>query len=425
MVVAWLPTIIQQFTTNPGNIVQVYRFLSKHPGHQSWGDALQAAGTIFGSFPLRLGEQVSRRDSDPGWLVARSVGQRPWFLAYLVVTAGAAVYGFVRRRRAAASLAAATTVAMLAAVWSVHLAYGPLYPYLVLWTGALVVPALTGWWLALAPPLACVATTEALATAKAPNTAKAPAGAKAPTTTKVPAGAKAPSTTKASAAAKASAVAKSSAVAKASATTTGAASVRGRTAGGPWVARMVGVRRPSGLVLPAVTLAAAFAMGGAFGATSDPMAGPPSHLARRSWEAVAAAALAPGVRTVYVDIVTADAMPEAAAIADQAVRHGLRVEVNRAALYFLDPSFAPTSVAQLKVIVCCGRNARGRPPAGAEFEAKVGGQRIYISTAGYRPVTGGPVVTQAASRGPQLLPNNEQWATGLTVSEHERTASRI
>ena len=92
VVVLWLPTIIQQLTTSPGNIVQAYRFLSKHPGHQPWGDALQAAGTIFGSFPLRLGEQVSKRDSDPGWLVAGSVGQRPWFLAYLVVTAGAAVY---------------------------------------------------------------------------------------------------------------------------------------------------------------------------------------------------------------------------------------------------------------------------------------------------------------------------------------------
>ena len=99
VVVLWLPTIIQQLTTSPGNIVQAYRFLSKHPGHQPWGDALQAAGTIFGSFPLRLGEQVSKRDSDPGWLVAGSVGQRPWFLAYLVVTAGAAVYGFVRRWR--------------------------------------------------------------------------------------------------------------------------------------------------------------------------------------------------------------------------------------------------------------------------------------------------------------------------------------
>ena len=34
-------------------------------------------------------------------------------------------------------------------------------------------------------------------------------------------------------------------------------------------------------------------------------------------------------------------MPEAAAIADQALRHGRRVQLDRAALHFLDPSFAP------------------------------------------------------------------------------------
>jgi hypothetical protein len=111
---------------------------------------------------------------------------------------------------------------------------------------------------------------------------------------------------------------------------------------------------------------------------------------------VAAAALAPGVRTLYVDMVSADAMPDAAAIADQAVRHGLRVEVNRAALYFLDPSFAPRSVAQLKVVVCCGRRDSLRRPAGTEFRGKVGGERIYISTAGYTPPGERPARAAAA-----------------------------
>ena len=152
----------------------------------------------------------------------------------------------------------------------------------------------------------------------------------------------------------------------------------------------------AGLVLPAVSIAAALAMSGAFGATSDPMAGAPSHLARKSWDAVAAAVLAPGVKTVYVDIVNADAMPDAAAIADQAVRHGLRVEVNRPALYFLDPSFAPRSVAQLTVVVCCGRGYPRQRVYGANFRAKVGGERIYISTAGYEPPPRRPVATEAA-----------------------------
>ena len=86
---------------------------------------------------------------------------------------------------------------------------------------------------------------------------------------------------------------------------------------------------------------------------------------------------APGVSTVYVDIVNKNAMPEAAAIADQALRHSRRVEVNKAALYFLDPSFAPKWSAQLRVIVCCGKGDPGQPPAGLRFRGTVGGQRIY------------------------------------------------
>ncbi len=351
LVVLWLPTVVQQLTTSPGNLVRVYHFLSKHQGHQPWAKALQAAGTIFGSFPLRLGEKLARRDSDPAWLVVQSLWQRPWFLAYLLVTVGAAVYGFVRRQRAAASLAAATSVAMLAAVWSVHLAYGPLYPYLVLWTGALVVPALTGWWLALAPG---------------------------------------PRSDRQSARRSVRQSARRSDPRSGRPSNRLFAGRSGRPSAGP----------PERLVLPAVSLAAALAVSGAFGATSDPMAGSPSHLARRSWDAVAAAALRPGVHTVYVDIPNADGMPDAAAIADQAVRHGLRVELNRAALYFLDPSFAPTAAAQLEIVVCCGRKGQGRRPAGAEFQGRVGGERIYISTAGYRP-PGRPVVTEVA--GPPVV----------------------
>jgi hypothetical protein len=312
VVVLWLPPAIQQFSTRPGNLVQVYRFLSTHPGHTTWLRSLQAAGTIFGSFPLRMGEQVAKHDADPRWLVAQSLWPRPWYLAYLLVTVGAVAWAGVRRRRAATALAAATGIAMLAATWSVHLAYGPLYPYLVLWTGALVVPAWTAWWLAFAPS--------------------------------VPA----------------------------------AVSARSRRA----LPRRALPRR----ALPLVSIGVAVAVSSAFALTESPMAGGPSHLARRSWDAVAAEAAAPGVKTVYLDIVNADAMPDAAAIADQAVRHGLRVEVNKAALYFLDPSFAPRSVAQLKIVVCCGRKDRGKEgPAGTQFRGKVGGERIYTSTAGYVP----------------------------------------
>jgi hypothetical protein len=102
-------------------------------------------------------------------------------------------------------------------------------------------------------------------------------------------------------------------------------------------------------------------------------------LGHRSWQFVSADVLAARVRTVYIDIDTPDAMPDAAAIADQAVRRDRRVEVNRAALYYFDPSFAPTAKAQLKVLVCCGRNDPGEPPVGYWFSGHVGGQYIFTS----------------------------------------------
>jgi hypothetical protein len=80
-----------------------------------------------------------------------------------------------------------------------------------------------------------------------------------------------------------------------------------------------------------------------------------------------------------VDITANEAMPEAAAIADDAVRHGRRVEVNRQALYFFDPSFAARAPAQVKVVVCCGKGDPGTPPPGVAFGAQVGGQSIYLS----------------------------------------------
>jgi hypothetical protein len=134
-------------------------------------------------------------------------------------------------------------------------------------------------------------------------------------------------------------------------------------------------------------LTAAAAVSTAFVVDRFPLSGVTSTLGRMSWRVVSADVLAPKVKTVYVDMAGPDAMPEGAAIADQALRRGRRVEVNRAALYFLDPSFAPTAAAQLKVLVCCGGHDPGEPPRGLWFSGRVGGQRIYTS------VDNGPHIT--------------------------------
>jgi hypothetical protein len=306
--VLWLPPAIEQLTTSPGNVVQVYRFLSTHPSDQSLEPSLSAAGTVFGSFPLRTGERSGKRDADPNWLIGKQIWQRPWFFAYILLTIGAAALAVLRRQRQALAVAATSCIAIVAAGWSFDLIYGPLYPYLVFWTGALVTPAWVASWLALAP---------------APR------------------------------------------------------ALPGRRV--PALLGLAASRRWTTLSVPLATLAAAGAVSTAFVIYPFPLTGITSLLGRRSWQAVSADVLAPRVKTLYIDLANADAMPEAAAIADQAVQRGRRVEVNRAALYFFDPSFAPTAKAQLKVLVCCGVHDPGPPPHGLWFSARVGGQRIYTS----------------------------------------------
>ncbi len=319
VVVLWLPPGIEQLTTSPGNVVQVYRFVSTHPSDQTLETSLEAAGTVFGSFPLRVGERSGKRDSDPAWLVDKPIWERPWYLAYIVLTIAAAALAVLRRQRQALALAATSCIAILAAGWSVGLIYGQLYPYLVFWTGALVVPAWVACWLALAP-------------------ASRPVPGRR------------------------------------------ASAFLGLAAGHRW----------SRLAVPLASLAAAATVSTAFVVYPFPMTGVTSALGRRSWQAVSAGVLAPRAKVLYIDIVSPDAMPEAAAIADQAVQHGRRVEVNRAALYFLDPSFAPTAKAQVRVFVCCGRPDPGKPPRGLWFSARVGGQAIYTSARPDRSAPSGP-----------------------------------
>ena len=327
--VLWLPSGIEQLTTSPGNVVQVYRFLSTHPADQSIETSVEAAGTVFGSFPFRGGERSGKRDADPHWLVDKPIWERPWYLAYLLLTIGTAALAVLRRQRQALALAATSGVAVLAAGWSVALIYGPLYPYLIFWTGALVVPAWVACWLALAP---------------------------------------------------------------------GPRPVPGRRASA--LLRFAATQRWATLSVPVAALAAAASVSTAFVIYPFPLTGVTSVLGRRSWQAVSADVLAPRVKVLYIDIVSPDAMPEAAAIADQALRRGRRVEVDRAALYFLDPSFAPTAKPQLKVFVCCGFPDPGRPPQrgvvqctrGRPGHLHVGTSGLHVGTSGtrVRAVPSGP-----------------------------------
>jgi hypothetical protein len=308
--VLWLPTVIQQASTSPGNLVQAYRFLTTRHSVRTLNVSLRAADTLLGSFPFRFEELPAKRDAKSAWLLIHPVWDHPWYLVYILATVLIGIAALLLGKLPALALAASSSIAILAAGWSILLVYGPLYPYLVLWTGALVIPAWIAAWLVVAP---LVPSTAAEGVAGAHRARSQP---------------------------------------------------RGR------------------LTVPFASVAVATAVCAAFAASQTPLTDGSARYAQSSWNAVAGAALAPRVKTVYVDIVNQDGMPEAAAIADQVVRHHRRVELNPAALYFLDPSFAPRWTAQLRVVVCCGRGDPGRPAPGLTFRGQVDGQRIYILAAG-------------------------------------------
>ena len=303
----WLPTVIQQVSTSPGNLTQAYRFLTTHHAVRTLTASMKAADTLFGLFPFRFEELPAKRDANPAWLVAHPVWDHPWYLAYIGGTVLVGIAALIAKRLPALALAASSSIAILAAGWSILLVYGPLFPYLVIWTGALVIPAWIATWLVVTPPLPSIA---AAATPGAPDAGTPPTR---------------------------------------------------------W------------LTVPAFSVVVAAGVCVAFAASQPPLTDGSTRLARASWHAVARAALAPRVKTVYVDIMNQDAMPQAAAIADQLVRRHRRVEINRAALYYVDPSFAAHSSSQLKVVVCCGRGDPGRPPMGVTYRGDIRGQRIYMS----------------------------------------------
>jgi hypothetical protein len=306
LAVLWLPTVIQQLSTRPGNLVQAYRFLTTHHSIRTLAASVRAADTAFGAFPFRLDEGLATHDAVPTWLLDHPIWDHPWYLLYLAGTVAVGIIAVFRLKLPALALAVSTVIAILAAGWSILLVYGPLYPYLVLWTGALVIPAWVALWLLVAP-------------ARSEITAE----------------------------------------------------VRHRDP-----------RPAPRLMVPLATVAGAVAVCTAFAGSVAPLTDGSAHLARRAWDAVAGPTLAPKVKTVYVEIANQNAMPEAAAIADEAIRYHRRVEINRNALFYLDPSFAPRWKAQLRIVVCCTRGTSLALGRGLDFRAQVGGQRIYTLASG-------------------------------------------
>jgi hypothetical protein len=148
-VACWIPPLVQEVTTHPGNITLLLRFGRQASGGYQLRTALAAVGAALSVVPL--GARWVLRDgvqhhlgAGPGWAVALTVG-------YLLVLPAAAWAAWRKGRRAAGDLAVLSLVGVLAAVAAMTRVDGPINFYLLTWISVLPVPAAAAVILAFAP----------------------------------------------------------------------------------------------------------------------------------------------------------------------------------------------------------------------------------------------------------------------------------
>ena len=148
-VAAWIPPLVQQATTNPGNLTLLVRFARQGAGGYPLRTAAAAVGAALSVFPLGArwvlhpGVQADL-GSGPWWAVAAAVGS-------VAVTLAVAVVAWRRGRRFAGDLALLSAVGMVAGVIAISRVDGALNFYLLIWITILPVPAVVAAALALAP----------------------------------------------------------------------------------------------------------------------------------------------------------------------------------------------------------------------------------------------------------------------------------
>jgi hypothetical protein len=149
VVAAWIPPIVQQATTNPGNMTLLVRFARQGAGGYPLRTATAAVGAALSVFPI--GARWVLRPQ-----MQADLGRGPWWAvavagASVVLCVAVAVVGWRRGRRFAGDLALLSAVAIVAGVVAVSRVDGPLNFYLLTWVSILPVPAVVAAVLVLAP----------------------------------------------------------------------------------------------------------------------------------------------------------------------------------------------------------------------------------------------------------------------------------
>jgi hypothetical protein len=140
-VLAWVPPVVQQLTTSPGNLGRLWLFFrSSGEPQPSWRSAAAFAGRELAVFPSRIVWK--------GTLTADTVNQHRGVLAFVgfvVIATTLIAVAAMRRSRPAMRLGVVSLVGALAAVYSMASVRGPVYWYLGAYMSAIGVPLLLGW----------------------------------------------------------------------------------------------------------------------------------------------------------------------------------------------------------------------------------------------------------------------------------------
>jgi hypothetical protein len=143
----WIPPVVEQVTHSPGNATLIARFFREsHPEFDAAVDhSLGTAATQVAAHlaTLPLGRPFDE-PADPGG-TERDATRTALALAGIVAGGVVAVLGWRRRHLFVATLGGLSIVGSTTAIWSTTQIVGEAHPYLLVWTGSLLLPA----WMAI------------------------------------------------------------------------------------------------------------------------------------------------------------------------------------------------------------------------------------------------------------------------------------
>jgi hypothetical protein len=140
LIAMWLPTMVNQFTVEPGNLTSLWTFFTlPHPKHHLL-EAVSAAGRLLTVFPF--GPMPHLFDTG---ITSVSTGYIAAYMAFVVACVGLVVAGIFASDRFAQSLGIVVAVAAGGLVISGREIVGSFYPYLVLGSTTLPLVLAIGW----------------------------------------------------------------------------------------------------------------------------------------------------------------------------------------------------------------------------------------------------------------------------------------